>query len=193
MKKLHILLCRIGWHGWSNWQTEENMSYGGAHWKIVQTCYCLYCKKMKHSVKLLMAYLLLTLFSTLNTLGHDEFVASVLIAEAGGERDSRAMPAILEVIQNRSKQRNKDIYNIIKQKHQFESVTNKTDKEIINKAKKHPKYLTALNIVKVNKNNNYTRAANHFLTKKLFETKPPKWAMKDKVTVIIENHVFLKL
>jgi spore germination cell wall hydrolase CwlJ-like protein len=149
--------------------------------------YCLveYMNNLKAAIVLFACSL------SCNAQFDNQVIASVLILEAGGERDSRAMPAVFEVIKNRSKERNLSPYQVVKQNKQFSCCNNRTDSQIISLAKSHPKYRIALEIVtKTTHHAFFVGGANHYYATSI---KPPYWAEENKFVIQIGNHRFYKL
>jgi N-acetylmuramoyl-L-alanine amidase len=121
------------------------------------------------------------------TRGNVEVVAATLILEAGGERDPRAMEAVMEVIRNRAVARNRSMESICLQRLQFSCWNSISVQNGIAKAKKHPKWKLALTIV--NSSPTYhTSGADHYHTHAV----NPSWNRKMNRTVVIQNHVFFR-
>jgi len=113
-----------------------------------------------------------------------EIVAATLILEAGGESEPRAMAAVREVIANRAK--NKTEISVCLAPKQFSCWNKISPERGIEIAKRHPKWLDALALVK-NKSN-YTNGATHYHAEKV----SPSWAKKLAYTTKIGNHIFYK-
>lgn len=153
-------------------------------------------KQMNTSNKIKSLCLLLACFSGLNslhsksfvTVSATEIVATTLIAEAGGERDSRAMHAVAEVIYNRSISRKISPMQVCLQRKQFSCWNGKDVETEIEKAKKHKKWANALQIAQNLGSTNYTKNAQFYHTTKV----NPSWNKKMLATVTIENHKFYK-
>ena len=122
------------------------------------------------------------------TISKSEIVAATLIAEAGGEKDSRAMHAVAEVIYNRSTSRKISPAQVCLQPKQFSCWNNKDVEGGIEKAKKHKKWANALQIAQNLGSTNYTKNAQFYHTTKV----NPSWNKKMLATVTIENHIFYK-
>ena len=141
-------------------------------------------------------YLLLAFFSGLNLsqptlfakVNETEIVAATLIAEAGGEKDSRAMYGVAEVIYNRSISRKISPAQVCLQPKQFSCLNGKQIETEINKAKKHKKWPNALKIAQNLGWTNYTKNAQFYHTTKV----NPSWNKKMLATITIENHKFYK-
>ena len=118
-----------------------------------------------------------------------ERVAATLILEAGGETDQRAMLAVYEVLRNRAKIRNMSLSQVAFQPKQF-SCWNNTSKhqELIAKAKRHPNYNKAVQIVKNQYRTNVTNGATHYHTLKV----NPYWSKAYNKVRVIENHIFYR-
>ena len=125
-----------------------------------------------------------------------ETVVACLILEAGGERDPRAMPAVNEVIHNRAKrlpEYNTDkisaLYKVVTARKQF-SCFNSGVEAGVERAKKHPKWGTAIKILQ-QPVTNYTNGADHYHVTKM---KTPYWVpdllRKGYTPQNIENHTF---
>jgi spore germination cell wall hydrolase CwlJ-like protein len=122
------------------------------------------------------------------TVSATEIVATTLIAEAGGERDFRAMSAVAEVIYNRSISRKLSPMQVCLQRKQFSCWNGKDVEAEINKAKKHKKWSNALKIAQNLGSTNYTKNAQFYHTIQI----NPSWNKKMLATVTIENHIFYK-
>ena len=138
-------------------------------------------------------YLLLAFFSGLNLslfakVNETEIVAATLIAEAGGEKDSRAMYGVAEVIYNRSISRKISPAQVCLQPKQFSCWNGKQIETEINKVKKHKKWPNALKIAQNLGWTNYTKNAQFYHTTKV----NPSWNKKMLATITIENHKFYK-
>jgi len=141
-------------------------------------------------------YLLLACFFGLNLsqlklsakANETEIVAATLIAEAGGEKDPRAMHAVAEVIYNRSISRKLSPAQVCLQPKQFSCWNNKDVEGGIEKAKKHQKWSNALKIAQNLGSTNYTQNAQFYHTTKI----NPSCNKKMLATVTIENHKFYK-
>lgn len=123
-----------------------------------------------------------------------EIIAATLILEAGGEQDSRAMGAVLEVIQNRGKQRKMALDAVCLQRAQFSCWNGKRVEDGIIKAKRHPKWSRAVELVTQSSSSptNYTNGATHYHASwmKAF----PRWTKDGKLrkTAQIGLHIFYK-
>ena len=122
------------------------------------------------------------------SISKTEIVAATLIAEAGGERDPRAMHAVAEVIYNRSISRKISPAQICLQPKQFSCWNSKDVEDGIEKAKKHKKWANALQIAQNLGSTNYTKNAQFYHTIQI----NPSWNKKMLATVTIENHKFYK-
>jgi N-acetylmuramoyl-L-alanine amidase len=121
----------------------------------------------------------------------DELVAAVLILEAGGEKDPYAMNAVYEVINNRARARNKSEFEVVTAKYQFSCLNNISHSTAIAKAKNHPKWSKAKQII-LNKNNaNKVLGANHYYANTM--PKPPYWAKNKRPVIQIGRHIFYKI
>lgn len=116
-----------------------------------------------------------------------EVVAATLIFEAGGEKDSRAMPAVYEVIRNRAASRRIAADRVCLQRLQFSCWNGVNVDAGIAKAKKHAKWNTAVKIASESPTN-YTLGSDHYHTLKV----KPSWRTRLTKTVIIGNHIFYK-
>lgn len=121
-----------------------------------------------------------------------EIVAATLILESGGERGARAMGAVFEVIQNRGKQRKMALDAVCLQRLQF-SCWNGISAEIgITKAKRHPKWSRAVEIVAKSVATNYTKGSTHYHAS--YMRTFPRWVKDGKMrqTARIGLHIFYK-
>jgi len=117
-----------------------------------------------------------------------EIVAATLIAEAGGEKDTRAMAAIKEVIVTRASKRHMDTDKVCLQRLQFSCWNGISPDDGVRKAKRHAKWNQALKIAESKDYTNYTLGADHYHTLNV----KPSWSKKLKTTVTIQNHIFFK-
>ena len=117
----------------------------------------------------------------------NDIVVTTIILEAGGEYQVGALEAVYEVIMNRAKKRKKTPAQVCLQKWQFSCWNDKDIKENIEKAKKHPRWVIAKNIL--GKETNYTNGADHYHADYIDD---PYWAKSMKVTVKIGKHIFYK-
>jgi len=118
----------------------------------------------------------------------DKIVAATLILEAGGEYADGSMESVNEVIVNRSLKRNIPETQVCLQKYQFSCWNDKTIQEGILKAMKHPRWNTALDIVK-RQTTNLTKGADHYHADYI---KNPYWAKSMIKTVKIGRHIFYR-
>lgn len=116
-----------------------------------------------------------------------ELVAAVLIAEAGGERDSRAMPAVLEVIRNRARLHKQTLSEVVMQSFQFSCLNDTSSERLIAKAKTHKKFAAALALVRSRERTNHTHGALYYHEDRIL----PSWAKDQKVSAWIGHHKFL--
>lgn len=121
-------------------------------------------------------------------VGNAEVVAATLILEAGGERDSRAMSAVMEVIHNRAVKRGLTYEQVCLQRLQFSCWNGVKVSTGISKAKKHTKWGQALRIASSKVVTNYARGADHYHTL----TVKPSWRLSFSQTAVIQNHIFYR-
>lgn len=122
----------------------------------------------------------------------NDVVVSTIIMEAGGEYDIGALEAVYEVIKTRSKKRNKTLAQVCLQRKQFSCWNGKADgikalEATIAKAKKHPRWKIAENIL--GSNTNFTNGADHYHANYI---NTPYWADSMIVTAKIGRHIFYK-
>lgn len=141
-------------------------------------------RKMK-SIKIIFAFL----FASLTSLfGNDaEIVAATLILEAGGEYVEGAMQAVHEVILNRAEKRRLTPKQVCLQPKQFSCWNSGKIKQLLSKAKAHPRYAYALSIVH-GERTNYTNGADHYHANYV----TPYWAKYMEKTCTIGRHIFYK-
>jgi spore germination cell wall hydrolase CwlJ-like protein len=117
----------------------------------------------------------------------NDIVATTIILEAGGEYHVGALESVYEVIMTRAKKRNKTPAQVCLQKWQF-SCWNEADVlDNIAKAKKHPRWQIAYNVIGTN--TNYTNGADHYYADYI---DAPYWAASMTQTVKIGKHIFFK-
>jgi 5'(3')-deoxyribonucleotidase len=128
-----------------------------------------------------------------NITHNDEVVAATLIGEAGGEGES-GMQAIMNVIMNRTKQNYDNAAKACLMPYQF-SMWNRHQSDtgsVIQKAKKHPKWNKALELVdkaKKGQLSDITNGADFYFPPKVVT---PKWAKKFEKVATVGNHDFYK-
>lgn len=133
----------------------------------------------------------LPVFAAIESIDSDDnIVAACIILEAGGEGEV-GMRAVMNVIQNRSKSRNISFKDVVLQNKQF-SCFNSGVKLSVLRAKKHPSFKAALEIVELanqNRLDDITHGADHYFNPdKCF----PRWAKEMRLTNRIGNHDFYK-
>lgn len=143
---------------------------------------------MMKLVKLTVTVVLLTSGVLSAASKQDEIVAATLIAEAGGERGTKGMEAVNEVIHNRSVKRKISKAEVCLQKWQFSCWNGVSVESGIAKAKKHPKWSEALRIATSSNITNHTNGADHYHTIQV----NPSWNKKLKKTVTVQNHIFYR-
>ena len=121
----------------------------------------------------------------------NDIVVATIIMEAGGEYYVGALEAIYEVIMTRAKKRKMTPAQVCLQRKQFSCWNNKADglkalEDTIIKAKKHPRWNIAQNIL--GKKTNYTKGADHYHA----DYVNPYWAKSMEKTVVIGRHIFYK-
>lgn len=117
----------------------------------------------------------------------NDIVTATIILEAGGEYHVGALEAVYEVIMTRAKKRNKTAAQVCLQKWQFSCWNGMVIEDQIKKAKKHPRWEIAQNIL--GKTTNFTNGADHYHADYIDD---PYWAKSMKVTVKIGKHIFYK-
>ena len=122
----------------------------------------------------------------------NDIVTATIILEAGGEYHVGALEGVYEVITNRAKKRNKTLAQVCLQKWQFSCWNGKADgikalEDTIAKAKKHPRWKIAANVIGTE--TNYTNGADHYYADYI---KAPYWAASMTQTVKIGKHIFFK-
>ena len=152
-------------------------------------------------IKLIVAYLVfliscialvLPLLCDASPLSYeDDIVISTIILEAGGEYHVGALEGVYEVIMNRAEKRDLTPAEVCLQRKQFSCWNDKADglkalEDTITKAKKHPRWNIAQNIL--GKKTNYTKGADHYHA----DYVNPYWAKSMKKTVVIGRHIFYK-
>jgi spore germination cell wall hydrolase CwlJ-like protein len=122
----------------------------------------------------------------------NDIIVTTIILEAGGEYHIGALEAVYEVIKTRARKRNKTLAQICLQRKQFSCWNGKADgikslEATIAKAKKHPRWKTAENIL--GSNTNFTNGADHYHADYINK---PYWAHSMTVTAKIGRHIFYK-
>jgi len=125
----------------------------------------------------------------LSTISDDIVIAATLILEAGGERSTKAMPAVYEVISNRAQQSGRTPAQECMRRKQFSCWNNITKrKELLEKAMAHPKFATAVAISINGPTTNLTGGATHYHTISV----NPYWASAMITTTTIGHHMFYR-
>jgi spore germination cell wall hydrolase CwlJ-like protein len=117
-----------------------------------------------------------------------DVVAATLILEAGGEYHKGAMEAVNEVIENRARNRNKNQGVVCLQKYQFSCWNSVDVLDTIAKAKNHPRWNEAVQIVTSKIKTNYTNGADHYHA----DYCNPYWVPGMSKTTKIGLHIFYK-
>lgn len=124
---------------------------------------------------------------------HDrEIVAAVLVAEAGGERDVRAMAAVYEVICRRMELTGLTAVEVVTARRQFSCLDNRSPGELVERVRDHPRFAEALNLASGPCKTEYTRMATHYWST-IRRDSPPWWAKGEPVTAKIGHHLFYDL
>lgn len=119
-----------------------------------------------------------------------ELVAAVLILEAGGESDARAMPAVLEVIRNRKDRRKGwTMKQVVTQRKQFSRLNDISPEKAIELAKRHPKWGRALQLVTGGRTN-FVGKCDHYFARYIRRPDWSRWPAEERV---IGNHIFIRL
>ena len=116
-----------------------------------------------------------------------DVVIATIILEAGGEYHVGALEAVYEVIMTRAEKRNMSPADVCLQKWQFSCWNGMVVEDQIDKAKNHPRWHIAQNIL--GKETNYTKGADHYHANYI---DPPYWAKSMKKTTAIGQHIFYK-
>lgn len=134
-----------------------------------------------------------------------EILAATLVGEAGGETDpKKGMTAVLNVLKNRSKQKETSKAGEALRPYRFsmwndvtKNISNKSDyhipsiKNIVNKWKKHPQWKNAIELIKSDPKD-ITGGANSYYAYRGNNkvASAPDWVSKWKKTADIGNHRF---
>ena len=118
-------------------------------------------------------------------------IVATIIMEAGGEYHVGALEAVYEVIMTRADKRKMTPAAVCLQRKQFSCWNGKPDgiqalEKTIAKAKEHPRWIIAQNIL--GKETNYTDGADHYHA----DYVDPYWASSMTKTVKIGKHIFYK-
>jgi N-acetylmuramoyl-L-alanine amidase len=116
-----------------------------------------------------------------------ETVVATLILEAGGE-GRKGMEAVNEVLHNRARKQGKTLYQIAVAPKQF-SCFNAGVEPAVQRAKKHPKWAEAIDILQ-KPLTNHTYGADHYHTLKVKPSWGPRLKKMGYGTVVIGNHIF---
>jgi len=121
----------------------------------------------------------------------NDIIVATIIMEAGGEYHVGALEAVYEVIMTRADKRKMTPAAVCLQRKQFSCWNGKADgiqalEKTIAKAKEHPRWIIAQNIL--GKETNYTDGADHYHA----DYVDPYWASSMTKTVKIGKHIFYK-
>ena len=117
----------------------------------------------------------------------NDVVTATIILEAGGEYHVGALEAVYEVIMTRAEKRKKTPAQVCLQKWQFSCWNGMVVEDQIAKAKKHPRWEIAQNIL--GRTTNYAKGADHYHADYI---DTPYWAKSMKKTAVIGRHIFYK-
>ena len=117
----------------------------------------------------------------------NDVVIATIILEAGGEYHVGALEGVYEVIMTRAEKRKMSPAQVCLQKWQFSCWNGMNIADQIAKAKKHPRWKIAKNIL--GRDTNYVKGADHYHADYIDK---PYWAKSMKVTVKIGKHIFYK-
>ena len=117
----------------------------------------------------------------------NDVVTATIILEAGGEYHVGALEAVYEVIMTRAEKRKKTPAQVCLQKWQFSCWNGMVIEDQIAKAKEHPRWEIAQNIL--GKETNYVKGADHYHADYI---DTPYWAKSMKKTAVIGRHIFYK-
>ena len=117
----------------------------------------------------------------------NDVVTATIILEAGGEYHVGALEAVYEVIMTRAEKRKKTPAQVCLQKWQFSCWNGMVVEDQIAKAKEHPRWQIAQNIL--GKETNYVKGADHYHADYI---DTPYWAKSMKKTAAIGRHIFYK-
>jgi len=139
-------------------------------------------------MKQLIILSLFAIFSTAQASYTDnDVVVATIILEAGGEYHVGALEAVYEVIMTRAEKRKKTPAQVCLQKWQFSCWNGMVVEDQIAKAKEHPRWKIAQNIL--GKETNYVKGADHYHADYI---DTPYWAKSMKKTAVIGRHIFYK-
>ena len=138
-------------------------------------------------MKQLIILSLFAIFSTAQASYTDnDVVVATIILEAGGEYKHGALEAVYEVIMNRAEKRKMTPAQVCLQRKQFSCWNGMVVEDQIAKAKEHPRWEIAQNIL--GKETNFTKGADHYHA----DYVNPYWAKSMKKTAVIGRHIFYK-
>jgi spore germination cell wall hydrolase CwlJ-like protein len=131
-----------------------------------------------------------------------QLAAAVVVAEAGGESDPRAIPAVCEVIRNRvASGRWGDLRHTLLKRGQFSCLNHVSRNQRhlamwVESIKAHPAFFRALDAFTRTASYYtyaFTRTASYYTYGSLYyheQSKSPKWARGHKPVVVIGKHKF---
>jgi len=115
-----------------------------------------------------------------------QLAAAVAVAEAGGEANNRAIPAVIEVMRNRAEKHKTSLLAVVLKPMQFSCLNGVHDiPAFVARYQQHPRYQDALNCLTVVETD-YAKGADHYCRVDCF----PAWANGVEPTAIIGQHKF---
>ena len=126
-------------------------------------------------------------YADAGTYTDDDVIVATIILEAGGEYHVGALEGVYEVIMTRADKRKKTPTEVCLQKWQFSCWNGMVIEDQIAKAKKHPRWQIAKNIL--GSDTNYVKGADHYHADYIDD---PYWAKSLTKTVKIGKHIFYK-
>lgn len=139
---------------------------------------------MKTNLIIKALVVLMTLSAPAQT--REEVVAAVVIHEAGGE-GIRGMEAVMEVVQNRSKERNLTAFQVVTERKQFSCLNRISLNGLVQKARSHSHWHEAIKLARTGSRTDWTRGANHYHATSV----KPGWP-KSSQTAKIGRHIFYR-
>ena len=126
-------------------------------------------------------------YADAGTYTDDDVIVATIILEAGGEYHVGALEGVYEVIMTRAEKRKMTPAEVCLQKWQFSCWNGMVIEDQIAKAKKHPRWQIAKNIL--GSDTNYVKGADHYHAVYIDD---PYWAKSLTKTVKIGKHIFYK-
>ena len=121
-------------------------------------------------------------------ISEQEFIASVLVAESGGEPVG-GMQAVLEVIWTRHLEWEQTFWKVLTTRKAFSCLNKTTPQKLIAKSKQHTRWAYAMALCETMPKTRLAKRANHYCDINC----NPYWARGKRPVAVIGNHKFYRI